>query len=63
MFKSGRYLNYLSLLFQGIVSWLEKKTGPPAVPVEDLPTLDKLKESNSVVVIGVFKVKRRALLV
>jgi hypothetical protein len=36
---------------------LEKKTGPPAVPVEDLATLDKLKESNSVVVIGVFKVK------
>ena len=40
--------------FQGIVQWLEKKTGPPAVPVNDMESFEKLKE-NPVVVVGVFK--------
>jgi len=38
----------------GIVQWLEKKTGPPAVPVNDMESFEKLKE-NPVVVVGVFK--------
>jgi len=55
-FKNGKPVDYAGPReAAGIVSWLEKKTGPPAVPVEDLATLNKLKESNSVVVIGVFK--------
>merc|ERR1712088_809125 len=55
-FKNGKPVDYAGPReAAGIVSWLEKKPGPPAVPVEDLATLNKLKESNSVVVIGVFK--------
>ena len=34
---------------------MEKKTGPPAVAVSDMETLDKLKGYNAVVVVGVFK--------
>lgn len=38
-----------------IVTWLSKKTGPPAVQVKTQEDLDKLKE-DEVVVIGFFKV-------
>ena len=39
------------------MQWLEKKTGPPAVEVNDLETLNELKKNNAVVVIGFFKDK------
>ena len=46
------FLSYFPL--KGIVSWLEKRTGLPVLAVNDMETLDKLKGSNAVVVIGVF---------
>jgi len=37
-----------------IVSWVKKKTGPPAVEVSDVDAAKKLKDDNEVVVIGYF---------
>jgi protein disulfide-isomerase A1 len=54
-FKSGKPQEYKGPRDgPGIVQWLEKKTGPPAVPVNDMESFEKLKE-NPVVVVGVFK--------
>ena len=39
-----------------IVSWLKKKTGPAADELKTVDELNKLKESDDVVVIGAFKV-------
>ena len=39
-----------------IVNWLKKKTGPPAEELTTVDDLDKLKESDDVVVVGAFKV-------
>ncbi len=38
-----------------IVNWLKKKTGPAADELNTVDDLNKLKEANDVVVIGVFK--------
>ncbi|CAF2821435.1 unnamed protein product [Rotaria sp. Silwood2] len=38
-----------------IVSWLKKKTGPVAEELKTVDDLNKLKQANDVVVIGVFK--------
>ena len=43
---------------QGIVAWLEKKTGPVAVDLTDAKAAEKLIEDNEVVVIGFFKTKK-----
>merc|ERR1712076_289765 len=37
-----------------IVSWIKKKTGPPAVEVADVEAATKLKADNEVVVVGYF---------
>ena len=39
-----------------ILSWLKKKTGPPADDVKTVEELNKLKDSDEVVVIGAFQV-------
>ncbi len=39
-----------------IVNWLKKKSGPPAQELKTVAELNKLKESDEVVVIGAFKV-------
>jgi len=38
-----------------IVQWLKKKSGPPAVTLETVDDLNKLREKNDVVVVGYFK--------
>ncbi|WP_411025653.1 thioredoxin domain-containing protein, partial [Salmonella sp. s55004] len=38
-----------------IISWLEKKTGPPATTLENAEDLEKFKTDKSVYVIGFFK--------
>lgn len=54
-FKSGKPQDYKGPRDgAGIVSWLEKKTGPPAIQVNDMETFEKMKE-YPVVVVGVFK--------
>lgn len=39
-----------------ILSWLKKKTGPPADDLKSVEELNKLKDSDEVVVIGAFQV-------
>jgi len=38
-----------------IVSWINKKTGPPAVELADADAANKAKEDNDVIVVGFFK--------
>ena len=40
--------------WQGIVQWLKKKSGPPAIDVKTLAAFQELKESNNVLVLGCF---------
>ena len=40
-----------------IVAWVEKKTGPPAVTLEDVEAAKKFIEDNKVAIVGFFKVK------
>ena len=40
-----------------IVSWVEKKTGPPAVTLEDVDAAKKFIEDNKVAIVGFFKVR------
>ena len=42
-------------IFQGIVNWIEKKTGPPAHDLTDVKAAQKLIDDNEIVVIGFFK--------
>ena len=44
-----------------IITWLKKKTGPPAVSVEDAAAVTKMTEGNDVVVVGFFKVSTQNL--
>ena len=37
------------------MSWLEKKTGPPALALTDVKAAQKLIDDNEVVVVGFFK--------
>lgn len=54
-FKNNSY-HFTIYPLKGIVSWLEKNTGPPAVAVNDMETLVKLKGSiYPVIIVGVFK--------
>ncbi|GFR44575.1 hypothetical protein Agub_g5850 [Astrephomene gubernaculifera] len=39
---------------EGIVNWVKKKTGPPAVSVEDADKLKSLEADNEVLVLGYF---------
>eukprot|EP00197_Chlamydomonas_leiostraca_P006170 CAMPEP_0202858778 /NCGR_PEP_ID=MMETSP1391-20130828/1156_1 /ASSEMBLY_ACC=CAM_ASM_000867 /TAXON_ID=1034604 /ORGANISM="Chlamydomonas leiostraca, Strain SAG 11-49" /LENGTH=530 /DNA_ID=CAMNT_0049537733 /DNA_START=11 /DNA_END=1603 /DNA_ORIENTATION=+ len=40
---------------EGIVNWIKKKTGPPAVVVETADKLAELEQDNAVIVVGYFK--------
>ena len=40
---------------KGIVAWLEKKTGPPAIDVEEAAAVKDLVEKEDVLVLGLFK--------
>jgi protein disulfide-isomerase A1 len=56
-FSEGTTLEYTGGRTQDdIVNWLKKKTGPAAEELKTVDDLNKLKEGNDVVVIGVFKV-------
>ena len=56
-FVDGTTLEYTGGRSQEeIVSWLKKKTGPPADDLKTVEDLNKLKEAADVVVIGAFKV-------
>ena len=55
-FKNGDMVDYSGPReAKGIVSWLEKKTGPPAVDVEDAAGVKALTDKEDVVVVGLFK--------
>jgi protein disulfide-isomerase A1 len=54
-FKNGKGSEYNGGRTEGeIVSWLNKRTGPPALTVSSVEELQKLQESYSVFVLGVF---------
>ncbi|CAF4859240.1 unnamed protein product [Rotaria sp. Silwood1] len=56
-FLDGTALEYTGGRSQNeIISWLKKKTGPPADELKTVDDLNKLKEAGDVVVIGAFKV-------
>jgi len=46
---------YWLFFSQGIVSWLNKKTGPPAKTITTVKEAEKLEDDNEVVVLGFFK--------
>lgn len=55
-FKKGRAMDYMGgRTADTIVSWLEKKTGPPAVALATEDEAKKFIEDNKVAVIGFFK--------
>lgn len=55
-FKNGKALDYGGgRTAETIVSWLEKKTGPPAVTLASEDEAKKFVEDNKVAVIGFFK--------
>jgi len=55
-FSDGTTLEYTGGRAQDeIISWLKKKTGPPAEELKSVADLNKLKEAGDVVVIGAFK--------
>ncbi len=41
--------------FQGIVSWIDKKSGPAAKDVKTVDEVKEDREDNDIVVIGFFK--------
>jgi protein disulfide-isomerase A1 len=56
-FKNGTKIDYKAGRAQSdMIRWLKKKTGPPAAELNTVDDLNKLKESDDVVVIGAFKV-------
>ncbi|EDV27879.1 uncharacterized protein TRIADDRAFT_52862 [Trichoplax adhaerens] len=55
-FKDGKKIKYNGNRdADGIVRWLKKKTGPIYVSVESSEQLEKLKNENDVVVLGLFR--------
>jgi len=55
-FREGKPIEYNGGRTQAeIVRWLKKKAGPPAVDIKTADELEKLKEDNEVVVVGLFK--------
>lgn len=40
---------------EGLVKWVRKKTGPPAIVVDDVKALQELESQNPIVVVGFFK--------
>lgn len=54
-FKNGKHSDYNGGRTEGeIVAWLNKRTGPPAVTVNNEAELLKLQEAHSVFVLGAF---------
>lgn len=54
-FKNGKHSDYNGGRTEGeIVAWLNKRTGPPAVTVNNEAELLKLQETHSVFVLGAF---------
>ncbi|CAF0798559.1 unnamed protein product [Rotaria sordida] len=55
-FREGTTLEYNGGRSESeILGWLKKKTGPPADELKTVDDLNKLKESDAVVVVGAFK--------
>merc|ERR1712241_431004 len=55
-FRNGKDMEYNGgRTADTIVSWLEKKTGPPALTLEDVDAAKKFIEDNKVAVVGFFK--------
>lgn len=50
-YSAGRLAN-------DFLTWLKKKTGPPATTLNTLAELDAFKEGQEVVLVGLFKVGR-----
>ncbi|XP_022093541.1 protein disulfide-isomerase 2-like [Acanthaster planci] len=57
-FKNGQVIDYSGgRTSEEIITWLNKKTGPPAKAVETVEEAEKLEADNEVVVFGFFKDK------
>nr|ALS04494.1 protein disulfide isomerase [Acartia pacifica] len=55
-FRNGKAVEYSGgRTADTIVSWLEKKTGPPAKPLADVDAAKAFADGNDVVVVGFFK--------
>jgi len=55
-FRNGKPLEYTGgRTSDTIITWLEKKTGPPAKTLEDVDSAKALIEDNEVAIIGFFK--------
>merc|ERR1719230_1275265 len=55
-FRNGKPMEYGGgRTADTIISWVEKKTGPPALALADVEGAKKFAEDNKVVVIGFFK--------
>ncbi|OQR80269.1 protein disulfide-isomerase-like [Tropilaelaps mercedesae] len=56
LFREGKPIDYNGgRTASEIISWLKKKTGPPANDVKTAVDINMLKEANDVLVIGLFK--------
>lgn len=54
-FKNGKAMEYNGgRTADTIVNWVEKKTGPPAVTIEDVEAAKKFVEDNTIAVFGFF---------
>lgn len=59
-FREGAPVEYNGGRSQAeILGWLKKRTGPPADEVKTVEELNKLKDSDEVVIIGAFQVSDR----
>jgi len=55
-FRNGKAVEYNGgRTAETIVAWVEKKTGPPAVTLEDVDATKKFIEDNKVAIVGFFK--------
>jgi len=56
-FRNGKPIEYQGgRTADAIISWVEKKSGPPAVTLSDVDAAKKLVEDGEVTVIGFFDV-------